>query len=158
MEPGQIDVLATKAEDALIAAGLPVFQRGSMLVRPAAWSVPASDERNTLAAGLRPINAAALVDLLAQAANFTRFSGRRKKSRPIDPPSRYRRRPAQPERLLACAHHRRDDHHTHHAARRLDPPEAGFDPTTRLYHWVDPDLHLPPIGTTRADAERPWSS
>jgi len=50
VEPGQIDVLATAGEDALIAAKLPVFQRGGRLVRPAAWSVPASDERTTLAA------------------------------------------------------------------------------------------------------------
>ena len=30
-----------------------VFQRGGVLVRPAAWSVPASDERSTLAATAR---------------------------------------------------------------------------------------------------------
>jgi hypothetical protein len=30
----------------------------------------------------------------------------------------------------------------------------GYDPVTRLYHCADPDLHIPPIGTTRADAER----
>ena len=32
--------------------------------------------------------------------------------------------------------------------------DPGFDPATRLYHCVDPDLHMPPIGTSRADAER----
>ena len=75
------------AEDALIAAGLPAFQRGGMLVRPAAWSVPASDERATLAAGLLSIKAPALIDLLAQAATWTRYNSRRKKQCPIDLPS-----------------------------------------------------------------------
>jgi putative DNA primase/helicase len=154
VEPGQIDVLATKAEDALITAGLPIFQRGGMLVRPAAWSVPASDERTTLAAGLRPINAAALVDLLAQAATFMRFNGRRKKLCPIDPPSNvaavllsrsgFWRVPGIVGTVTTPTM-RRDGSILH---------EPGYDPVTRLYHWVDPDLHMPSIGTTRDHAER----
>jgi putative DNA primase/helicase len=154
VEPGQIDVLATAGEDALIAAKLPVFQRGGRLVRPAAWSVPASDERTTLAAGLRQITAPSLVDLFAQAATWTRYNGRRKKHCPIDPPfvvaavllsrSGFWRVPG----IIGAI--------TTPTIRRdgsiLTAP--GFDPTTRLYHLVDPDLHMPPIGTARADAER----
>jgi hypothetical protein len=90
--PGQLDVLATKAEDALITAELPVFQRGGKLMRPAAWSVPASDERTTLAAGLQSIKVPALIDLLAQAATWTRYDGRGRSSAlsirpPMLPPS-----------------------------------------------------------------------
>jgi hypothetical protein len=44
VEAGQIDILSTQAEDELIGSGLPVFQRGGMLVRPTAWEVPASDD------------------------------------------------------------------------------------------------------------------
>jgi hypothetical protein len=46
VEAGQIDILSTQAEDELIGSGLPVFQRGGMLVRPTAWEVPASDDRH----------------------------------------------------------------------------------------------------------------
>jgi hypothetical protein len=84
---GQIDILATQGEDALIASHLPIFQRGDSLMRPLAWEVAASDERSTLAAGLRAIEAAALIDLLNQAANWTRYNARSKGLRPIDPPS-----------------------------------------------------------------------
>ena len=154
VEPGQIDVLATKAEDALITAGLPVFQRGNMLVRPAAWSLPASDERATTAAGLLPIKVPALIDLLAQAANFMRFNGRRKKFCPIDPPpnvaavllsrSGFWRVPGIVGTTTTPTM-RRDGSILH---------EPGYDPVTRLYHWVDPDLHVPSIGARRDHAER----
>ena len=131
-----------------------MFQRGGMLVRPAAWSVPASDERTTLAAGLRPINSAALIDLLAQAATWTRYDGRRKKYRPINPPT------AVAAVLLSRSGFWRVSGIigtiTTPTMRRdgsiLTAP--GYDPATRLYHWVDPDLRMPPIGTTCADAER----
>ena len=127
VEPGQIHVLATLAgEDALIAAELPVFQRGGMLVRPAAWSVPASDERTTLAAGLRPINAHALIDLLAQAAVVDALQ-RPQEEALSDPIHRFSRcrRPAEPERLLACPRHRWYHHDANYATRRLDPRRAG---------------------------------
>jgi putative DNA primase/helicase len=154
VEPGQLDVLATKAEDALIAAKLPVFQRGGMLVRPAAWEVPASDERTTLAAGLQQIKTAALIDLLAQAAIWTRYNGRRKRYCPIDPPS------AVAAILLSRAGFWRMPGVigtiTTPTMRRdgsiLTTP--GYDPATRLYHCVDPELRMPPIGTSRAEAER----
>jgi putative DNA primase/helicase len=154
VEPGHIDVLATAAEDALIEAQLAVFQRGGMLVRPAAWSVPASDERTTLAAGLRPINTAAMIDLLAQAAIWTRYNGRRKKYCPIDPPSNVAAvllsrsgfwRVPSIIGTITTPTMRRD------GSILADP---GFDPATRLYHWLDPNLHMPPIGSSRADAER----
>ena len=73
---GEIDLIATQAEDALIASSLPVFQRGESLVRPLAWEVAASDERVTVAAGLRRITVPMLVDLLAQAADWRRFDKR----------------------------------------------------------------------------------
>lgn len=154
VEPGQIDLLATAGEDALIAANLAVFQRGGMLVRPAAWSVPASDERITLAAGLRRINVAGLIDLLAQAASWTRYDGRRKKHCPIDPPS------AVAAVLLSRSGFWRVPGIigtiTTPTMRRdgsiLSAP--GYDPQTRLYHWVDADLRMSPIGSSRAEAER----
>jgi putative DNA primase/helicase len=154
VEPGQIDVLATRAEDALITAKLPVFQRGGDLVRPTAWSVPASDERTTLAAGLRPIKAPAMIDLLAQAATWTRYNGRRKKHCPIDPPGSVASvvlsrcgswRVPRIAGTITTPTMRRD-------GSIFDAP--GFDPATRLYHLADPDLRMPPIGTLRADAEQ----
>ena len=131
-----------------------MFQRGGMLVRPAAWSVPASDERTTLAAGLRPIKVPALIDLLAQAATWTRYNRRRKKYLPDRSTHRRRRCPAEPERLLARARHHRDHHDTDNATRRLDPHRSGYRSCDTPLSLGDPDLHMPPIGTTRADAER----
>ena len=154
VEPGQIDVLATAGEDALIAARLPVFQRGGDLVRPAAWTVPASDERTTLAAGLRSIKVPALIDLLAQAATWTRYNRRSKKNLPIDPPVG----------VAAVLLSRGGFWHMPNIVGTITTPtmrrdgsilaDPGFDPTTRLYHCFDPDLHMPPIGASRADAER----
>jgi putative DNA primase/helicase len=154
VEPGQLDVLATMAEDALIAAKLPVFQRGGMLVRPAAWEVPASDERTTLAAGLQQIKPAALIDLLAQAAIWMRYNWRRKQYCPIDPPST----------VAAVLLSRAGSWRVPGVIGTITTPtlhrdgsilsDAGYDPATRLYHCVDPELHMPPIGTSRAEAER----
>jgi hypothetical protein len=154
VEPGQIDVLATKAENALIAAGLPVFQRGGFLVRPAAWVVPASDERTTLAAGLRRITAPALIDLLAQAATWARYSVRSKRYRPVDPPA------AVAAVLLSRSGFWRISGVigvvTTPTLRRDGTilSEPGYDPATSLFHLVDPSLRMPPVGDTRADAER----
>ena len=53
----------------------------------------------------------------------------------------------------ACTRHRGYHHDANYATRRLDPHRAGVR-SDDTYHLVDPDLHMPPIGTTRADAER----
>src|SRR5262249_30985993 len=49
---GELDTIADACEAALIASGLPVFQRGRDLVRPATWEVSASNNRKTLATGI----------------------------------------------------------------------------------------------------------
>jgi putative DNA primase/helicase len=151
---GQIDILATQGEDALIASHLPIFQRGDSLMRPLAWEVAASDERSTLAAGLRAIEAAALIDLLNQAANWTRYNARSKGLRPIDPPSsvaaiilsRYGLwRVPTILGVITAPTLRRD-------GSVLEA--GGYDATTRLYHMPDSRLVLPPIIShpTRSDA------
>ena len=157
VEAGMLDILATQAEDALIGSTLPIFQRGDSLVRPMSWEVCASDERATLAAGLREIKVPALIDLLSQAAVWEKFNARSKKTVAIDPPS------AVASIVLSRAGSWRLPGIlgviTTPTMRRDGSivSEDGYDEVTRLYHMRDPNLLLPRIGTTRADAQRALS-
>ena len=157
VEAGMLDILATQAEDALIGSTLPIFQRGDLLVRPMSWEVCASDERATLAAGLREIKVPALIDLLSQAAVWEKFSARSKKMVAIDPPS------AVASIVLSRAGSWRLPGIlgviTTPTMRRDGSivSEDGYDEATRLYHMRDPNLLLPRIGTTHADAQRALS-
>ena len=153
VEAGQIDILATEAEDALIRSTLPVFQRGDSLVRPMSWEVCASDERSTLAAGLKEIRIPALIDLLSQAASWRRYDARAKKLKAIDPPSS----------VASIVLSRAGSWRLPSILGVITTPtmrrdgsilsEHGYDKVTRLFHMRDPSLHMQPIGTTRIDAE-----
>lgn len=83
---GALDLTATEAETALLASGLPIFRRGDALVRPACWEAPVADGRTTMTAGMKPIGAPALMDLLSQAATWVKWDGRAGKLVPADPP------------------------------------------------------------------------
>jgi hypothetical protein len=154
VEPGMIDVLATYGENALIASALPVFQRGGQLVRPLAWEVPASDERATLAVGLKPIGIAAMGDLLNQAAYFTKHNARSKRDVPIDPP----------EKVAATILSRSGLWRVPNILGIITAPtlrrdgsilsRSGYDPATRLFLAPDSGLRMPPVGSTRREAEK----
>ena len=70
VEPGKLHEMATKGEAALIAAGIDVFQRGSMLVRPVIDEVDASKGRKTKNARLVEVSDDALRDGHSQAKSF----------------------------------------------------------------------------------------
>jgi putative DNA primase/helicase len=91
---------------------------------------------------------------MAQSASWTRYVTSTKRHRPIDPPSAVAAivlsraglwRVPGIVGVLTTPTLRRD-------GSILAAP--GYDPATRLYHVVDPSLHMPPIGTSRADADR----
>lgn len=142
---GLLAEIATKAEAAILKSGLPVFQRGSSLVRPVTHEVPAAKGRTTVAAGLRELNQFALVDTLAQAARWETFDARKQEMVLADPPS-----------LVANIILNRAGRWTLPAlAGIITTPtlrpdgsiltDAGYDPSTRLYLVPDPALTLPPI-------------
>jgi putative DNA primase/helicase len=67
---------ATAGEEALLAAGLPIYQRGQILVQPVTTEVPASRGRMTQMAGLAKLNVHNIVDKLCQTAKWERFDAR----------------------------------------------------------------------------------
>jgi putative DNA primase/helicase len=151
---GMVDIHATQAEDALLSSGFPIFQRGEALVRPAQWEVDASNGRTTLTAGLKIIGQPALIDLLAQAAVWTRFDGRKQAVVRTDPPAKVAAvllsrvgfwRAPRVIGVITTPTLRRDGSVL---------AEAGYDVATRLYHVRDPALLLPPgyAATTRKAA------
>ncbi|MGI4939846.1 MAG: hypothetical protein ACRYHQ_04650, partial [Janthinobacterium lividum] len=145
IKAGVVDRLATEAEDVLIASGRPVFQRGSALVRPVTFEVPASRGRVTISAGLSQLTQPALIDTYAQIAQWEKYDKRSEAWLPADPSA-----------LVAAVHLSRA------GAWRVPPVagvittptlrpdgtvllEPGYDAATRLYYIPDPTLRLPPL-------------
>ena len=145
VQAGQVHLLATHGEDAILEAGLPLFQRGQHLVRPVAQDVPASRGRMTVAAGFREVSRPGMIDMLAQSANWERYDGRSKGMKPCDPPG-----------LVAdVLMSRAGSWKVPVVAGVITTPtirpdgslltEPGYDEQTRLFHVPDPRLHLPPM-------------
>ena len=152
---GILPKLASDCEQALIASGADIFQRGGVLVRPMAWDVSASDERTTMAAGLKIITPTILVDLLAQNADFVKYDARSKRDVPTDPP----------EKAAGILLSRAGLWRFHTVLGILAAPTLrrdgsimaapGYDPQTRFYLEPDPALTIPtmPEYPSREDAE-----
>ena len=84
---GELPKTATAAERALIESGLPIYQRGSTLVRPIVEEVDASHGRRTKVAQFARVDATYLRDLLARVARWERYNVRSKAWLAADPPS-----------------------------------------------------------------------
>ncbi len=152
---GKLDRLATEAERVLKGSGLPVFQRGSALVRPVTYEVPASRGRTTVSAGLASMVQASMIDTYAQIAQWVRYDARSKAWLATDPPA-----------MVASVHLSRAGSWTvPPVAGVITTPtlrpdgsvllEPGYDAATRLYYVPDPTLRLPALADrpTRKDAE-----
>jgi putative DNA primase/helicase len=72
---GELPSTVTAAEQALIAGNMGVYQRGSLIVRPAHSRVDIADGNTTTAIRLAPIRAHLLVELMTLAAAWERFAG-----------------------------------------------------------------------------------
>jgi putative DNA primase/helicase len=70
---GELPSIVTEAEQALIAGDMGIFQRGSLIVRPAHSRVEIADGKTTSAIRLAPIRAHLLVELMTLAAAWERF-------------------------------------------------------------------------------------
>lgn len=155
IKAGFLDKLATEAEDVLLASGLPVFQRGSALVRPVAFEVPASRGRTTVSAGLSEMTPAGMIDTYSQIARWERYDKRAEEWLPADPPP-----------LVAAVHLSRIGFwKLPPVAGIITTPtlrpdgtvllEPGYDRATRLYYVPDPTLKMPTLiaKPSRTDAE-----
>jgi hypothetical protein len=153
---GRLHITTTEAESALIASGLPIYQRGDGLVQPIIREVAASHGRMTLAAGLGEMNVYSMVDVMCATAEYERYDARSKDWIRINPPAQIA------QTLLS----RQGKWHFPVIAGIVTTPTlrpdgtvlvaAGYDPATRLYHVKDDTLDLStlPAKPTRADAER----
>lgn len=140
IQAGRVDLLATEAEAAIRHSNVEVYQRGRELVRPAQQEVPASKGRMTISAGMAKISHPGMIDLLSQAADWKRFDARRKREVAADPPG------IVADVILA----RVGQWKLPSVAGVITTPtlrpdgtilhQAGYDPVTRLYQVVDPNL------------------
>jgi hypothetical protein len=82
---GELHHLASEGEAAIIASGLPVFQR-AMLVRPAIMEMDAADGGKTQVTGLHRLDMPGILDLFCQTGEWTRFDKGLKKDVKATPP------------------------------------------------------------------------
>jgi len=145
-----VAALADQAETAILASGIPIFQRGADLVRPLERQIGASGGRTTTSAVLQSFSRAALLDLLSRAARWQRFDARKKDLVATDPPSQLA--DVLLSRAGRCAFPTVAGIITTPTLRPdgtvLDEP--GYDPATRLFLAVTPGLILP-AGVESAD-------
>ncbi|MFE1601600.1 PriCT-2 domain-containing protein [Methylobacterium sp. ID0610] len=85
---GNLPSVVTRGERALIDAGLGLYQRGGLVVRPALVKVAVADGRKTIGVRLVPVRAAHVAELMTRAARWERYDGRAEDWVPIDCPQR----------------------------------------------------------------------
>ena len=153
---GELHRTATAGEEAIIAAGLPIYQRGNNLVRPVVQEVPAAHGRTTLSAALHEIDGHGLIDALCSAATWERFDGRAEEFVRVNPPRNVA------DILLSRAGSWAFPKVVGVITTPTIRPDGsilsapGYDPQTRLYHSADPSLTLSAAvrNPTRAHAEK----
>ena len=149
---GQLPEIATKAEAAIIKAGLPIYRRGALLVRPVIEEVDAAHGRKATVAVLHPLVPIYLCDLLARTVRWERFNIRKNDWLQTDPPAevaalilaRYGEWSFPPIAGVLSTPTLRPD------GTILSKP--GYDPDSRLYLADPPDLPPIPAKPTRDDA------
>lgn len=75
VRPSQLDRMATEAENALIAAGMPIYQRGG-LVTPVVNDVAAAGGYRTKQVALTPVGVPAMLDYLCRSARFEKYNAK----------------------------------------------------------------------------------
>jgi putative DNA primase/helicase len=148
---GELHMLATKGENALIGADAPLYVRGG-LVRPIVDDLPASHGRRAKVARLADVTGDALVDYLSRSADWVRFNARKKELVLTDPP-----------RAVAATILSRDgEWRFPRLAGVITTPtlrpdgsilsSPGYDPKTQLLLLDPPELPAIPRKPTRDDA------
>jgi putative DNA primase/helicase len=152
LRAGELPLIMTKVEDALIKSGLPIFSRGRFLMRPVYEKVAAADGRRTVVACLHRLSSHPLRVQLANAAVFQRYDGRKKRTVVVDPPVQLAQALVElggwdiPHvRGIATTPTLRAD------GSLFSTP--GYDPQTQFYLLSDLVLPAIPAQPTRDDAE-----
>jgi hypothetical protein len=83
---GELSSLATRAEEMLIAAGVPIYQRGGALVRPIIETVDATRGRKTNICQLKILDTVYARDLLGRHAVWEKWDARARRDVPVNPP------------------------------------------------------------------------
>lgn len=152
---GDLAPIATQAEQMLIEAGVPLYQRiGTLaaLVRPIIEDVDASYGRRTKVAQLKALDATYMRDLLCRHIIWERYDGRKKGWVRVDAP----------KDIAATVLARAGDWSFPAIAGVISTPtmrpdgslltEAGFDAATRLLLVAPPEMPPIPDQPTRDDA------
>jgi putative DNA primase/helicase len=151
---GELHRMTSEAEEAIMASDIPIYQRGTILVRPIVQRVPASKGRFTISASLHQIGAAALIDELSACAGWERYDARAEAWVAANPPKQVADILLSRAGLwtlpsvvgvVTCPTLRPD-------GSILSAP--GYDLQTRLYHAADQGLTLldATVNPTKADA------
>jgi putative DNA primase/helicase len=151
---GELSCLATRGEQLLISAGVPIYQRGGKLVRPIIEIADATRGRKTSVVQLKELDATYLRDLLCRHARWKKLGVRSKKPVPINPPAEIA------ETILA----RTGDWNFPSIAGVISAPtmrpdgslltEPGYDEVTRLLLVEPPTMPPIPGEPTRKDAKQ----
>ena len=153
---GELHTEVTEGEAAIIRAGLPIYQRGTGMVRPVCREVAASRGRTTISASLENLTVYSALDVLCQVAHWERYDARCKDWVRADPP-------AMIAHILLSRH---GQWCVPCVAGVITTPTLrldgslldaeGYDPVTQLHHVADAALTLSPAvhRPTREDAER----
>jgi hypothetical protein len=152
VKAGTIPAMATQAEEFLIAAGVPLYQRAESLVRPIVEAVDASHGRKTAVARLKILDAPYLRDLLARHVNWQRYDRRSDGMVETDPPLN----------VIATMLARTGDWKVPPVSGIVSTPtmrpdgslliESGYDAATRLLLIAPPEMPAIPKNPTRKDA------
>ena len=139
---GELHTTATAGETAIVASGLPIYQRGPDLVRPVREEVEALKGKKTTTVMLRRLNTTAMVDVLSKSSDWQKYDARTKGMKPIDPP-----RPVA-ETILE----RQGQLKLPRVAGVITTPTLrpdgsilsapGYDTVTELHHEADPNVVL----------------
>jgi putative DNA primase/helicase len=139
---GELHLTASAAESALLRSDLPIFQRGSSLVRPVVQDVPAARGRMTVSAALHEVDGVGIVDALCGVARWERFDARAEDWVRINPPR------AVADVMLSRVGMWSFPKIVGVITTPTIRPDGsilsapGYDPATRLYHVADPAVVL----------------
>src|SRR4051812_19682793 len=152
LEAGKYHEIAEAAENAIAAAGLPLFDRGGMLVTPVVAKVRGADGQDAETVALMPVTEPLVREFMGRAAVFERFDGRAVSWVKTKPPRDI-------AELVLVRRGRWPFAKIHGvlAAPTLRPDGSllateGFDPATGLYVLSPPDMPPIPERPTRAEA------
>jgi hypothetical protein len=150
---GELSSLATQAENVLIKADAPFYQRTGKLVRPIAEKVDASDGRKTTVARLIPLESVYARDFLNRHAAFVKKDLRTSDDLLVNPP----------DNIIATMLAREGEWNFRSIAGVITTPTMrpdgslllveGYDPQTRLLLVAPPAIPAIPDRPSKEDGE-----